>query len=279
MDVSADINLFPIVALPVDDQARELGPVEGAVGDLEMIAIDRLRVDGTYQRNFSQGSVRNVRRIAKAFSWSKFLPVIVVKIEKGELYAIVDGQHRTTAAAMLKVHSVPCYVLQCSHEEAAGAFAAINGNVTPMAPVDLWFARIAARDPAALRVKRCLDAASVTVTRKKDGHAVGETRSINVLIRAVERYGEALLTTILQCITETGDGNPGLINGAIVNGIGMALRTKPELLADPSGLFDLFDHISLADLLESARLESVRTGNPVQFILTRELNGHLRGVK
>jgi hypothetical protein len=268
--------IYPILPLPIADPSKELGAVSGAVGELKMIPIELLRVDGTYQRNFSQGSVRNVRKIAKTFSWAKFLPVIVVKSEDGETYAVVDGQHRTTAAITLGIKVVPCYVLSCTVAEAAGAFAAINGNVTPMSPVDLWFARLASGEAEATALQRCLDAAEVKVTRKKDGHTVGETRSINVLARASDKYGEALLVTILQCITQTGDGNPGLINGAVIHGIGSAIRAKPDLLANPSELFDLMDDIDLGDLLQQARVEQARTGNLLQGIMTREINRKIR---
>jgi hypothetical protein len=105
---------------------------------------------------------------------------------------------------------------------------------------------------------------------------VGETRSITVLERALEFYGGAILTTILQCIVETGDGNPGMIFGAMVNGIGRAIRTKPEMLADPARIFAAFDDMALADILYDARIESAKSGNPVQFIITRVINAALK---
>jgi len=260
-------DLLPIIPLP--DTITE-ARISGVIGELDVVPISRLRVDMTFQRNITAGSVRNIRAICKQFDWAKFLPVIVVR--DGGFFSIVDGQHRATAAATLGIHSVPVYILSCTAAEAAAAFAAINGNVTPVEPVDLWFAELAAMDSSAVALQRCLEAADVKVTRRKDGHAVGETRSINVLRRAFDFYGSALLTTILQCITQTGDGNPGMINGAVVNGIGRAIRTKPELLADPAALLDVFDGIMLSEMLEKARLEFARTGNAVQFILTREIN-------
>ena len=256
--------IYPLA--DIDQPQRPLG----AIGELMTLPIERLQVDDTYQRAVSQNSVRNVRKIAKSFDWSKFTPVIVVR--DGDMYSIVDGQHRTTAAASIGVTHVPCYVLSCSYQEAAAAFAAINGNVTPVTPIDIWFSSIAAQDPKAILVKRVLDAANVTITRRKDGFRVGETRSINVILRAYDFYGDAVLTTILQCITETGDGNPGLIVGAVIHGIGRAIRSKPEMLADPARLLDIFDEINLTDLMEACRIENARTNNPVQFVMTRKVN-------
>lgn len=264
-------TLFPIVAL---GEKPEDASVSGQIGRFEVIPIGKLFVDSTYQRAVSIGSIRNVKRICEKFDWSKFLPVIVT--QDGDSYSIVDGQHRTTAAATIGITEVPCYVLSCSPSEAAAAFAAINGNVTPVRPIDLWFADLAAKEPSAVALQNVLDAASVKVTRKKEGFVVGETGSINVLRRALDFYGGALLTTILQCIVETGDGNPGMIYGAVVNGIGRAIRTKPELLSNPSYLFDVFDGLSLSTMVYDAGIENARTGNPIQFILTRQINAALK---
>lgn len=263
-------NLFPIVALGDIDNTR----ISGQIGRLEIIPISKLMVDMVYQRAVSQGSVKNIRRICADFDWAKFLPVIVT--QDGDTFSIVDGQHRTTAAASIGVEAVPCYILSCTASEAAAAFAAINGNVTPVQPIDLWFAELAAKKPAAVALQRVLDASGVKVTRKKEGLAAGETRSITVLQRGLEFYGSAILTTILQCIVETGDGNPGMIFGAMVNGIGRAIRTKPEILAEPGKLFDIFDDLSLSLMLYDARVESARSGNPIQFIITRQINAAIK---
>lgn len=264
-------TLFPIVALGGE---IEKGVVAGRIGRLETVAIARLQIDTTYQRAVSAGSVRNIRRICAKFDWAKFLPVIVTE-EDGK-FSIVDGQHRTIAAATLGVEAVPCYILSCSASEAAAAFAAINGNVTPMQPIDLWFAELAAKEPGAVALQRVLDAADVKITRKKEGFAVGETRSVGVLRHALEFYGGAILTTILQCIVETGNGNPGMLYGAVVNGIGRAIRTKPDLLANPSRLFEIFDDLSMSSLIYEAGIERARTGQPDQFIITRVINAAIR---
>lgn len=269
--MSAAETLFPILAL---GDAPETPVVSGLIGRFEVVPISKLVIDSTYQRAVSVGSVRNIRRICAKFDWAKFLPVIVAK--DGDTYSIVDGQHRTTAAATIGLTEVPCYILSCSISEAAAAFAAINGNVTPVRPIDLWFAELAAREPGAVALQAVLDAASVRITRKKEGFLVGETGSINVLRRALDFYGSALLTTILQCIVETGDGNPGMIYGAVVNGIGRAIRTKPDLLANPSRLFDVFDGLSLSTMVYDAGIEHARTGNPIQFIVTRQINAALK---
>jgi hypothetical protein len=215
-----------------------------------------------------------IRSIARDFDWTKFLPVIVVA--DGEHFMIVDGQHRTTAAASIGICEVPCYELNCTPAQAAGAFVAINSNVTPVRPVDIWFAQLFAQDPDALALDAVLRRALVTVSRKKDDFDVGETASINVLKRAHKTYGADLLGLILQCITQTGEGNRGLIVGAVVHGIGRAIKSKADLLADPMTLFEIFDDIPLGEILHGAKVEAAERGHSVQTIISREINARLR---
>ncbi|NTG00072.1 ParB N-terminal domain-containing protein [Agrobacterium rhizogenes] len=264
-------TLFPIVQLGSEIKAGHIG---GHIGRFEIIPISSLFVDSVYQRAISQGSVKNIKRICEGFDWAKFLPVIVT--QDGDTFSIVDGQHRTTAASTIGITEVPCYVLSCTASEAAAAFAAINGNVTPVQPIDLWFAELAAKKPEAVALQRVLDASNVKITRKKEGFTAGETRSITVLQRALDFYGSAILTTILQCIVETSDGNPGMLFGAMINGIGRAIRTKPEVLSNPARLFDAFDEINLSEMLYAAKIESAHSGNPVQFIITRHINALIK---
>lgn len=263
--------MLPVLPLA---ESVKCGPIRGAVGDFRMVRIADLWIDDTYQRAMTAASVRNVRRICAAFDWAKFLPVVVV--ESGGGLAVIDGQHRATAAATLGIDRVPAYVLHCSRAEAAGAFAAINGAVTPVSAVDVWFAELAAGAPEALALDRTFQAADVRIVRAKAGIAVGETASIGVLRRAADRYGLDTLCTVLQCITQTGNGNPGTIVGAVVNGIARALMTKPDLLAEPSRAFDIFDTVDLMDVLERARLEFATTRQPAQHIVTRQINDAIR---
>lgn len=74
---------------------------------LNWLEIDKLVVDSTYQREIGRRGAANVYQIAENFDWSKFAPVIVAPIEGGK-FAIVDGQHRTTAAMLRGQQEVPC---------------------------------------------------------------------------------------------------------------------------------------------------------------------------
>lgn len=268
------MRILPIPRLDVSDQLQS---VAGTPGRLAQVAIDRLRIDLSYQRSMTSNSARMAIRIAAKFDWRRFVPAIGVENEDGTI-SLVDGQHRTAAAKARGIKEVPVYILQCTLSEAAGAFAAINGMVTPMSQQDIYRAQLAAGDEEATTLQAVLDVAGVTITSQRS-FGKGETRSVNPLRRALRVYGRDLLILALQCITETGDGNNGLITGATVNGIAKALLTKPELLAEPTRLLDAMDSFSLKDAVRDAEIEFAQTRNPPQFIITRMVNAHLRGLK
>jgi hypothetical protein len=123
---------------------RPLGdPNPGPAPMLNWIPTDRLVVDDAYQREIGKRGRFNVQHIIDNFEWSKFAPVIVAPVEGG-LYAVVDGQHRTTAAMVLGFSEVPCQVVQADRAKQAAAYAAVNGNITKTTPQQLFHARLAA---------------------------------------------------------------------------------------------------------------------------------------
>jgi hypothetical protein len=95
------------------------------------LKIADLVVDPAYQRPIIGKGRQNVDRIARTFSWSCFAPVVVSPVEGGK-FAIIDGQHRTTSAALVGFESVPCQIVIAAREEQAAAFKAINGTTTPI---------------------------------------------------------------------------------------------------------------------------------------------------
>ena len=140
--------LRPIDPKPYAMDERLLQQPVGPAPVLQWLPIDQLGIDPAYQRDILRRGHDNIGRIARRFDWRKFGTVIVAPIAGGR-YAIVDGQHRTTAAAVRGIESVPCQIIMADPGEQAAAFAAINGAVTGMTPLQLHAARVAAGDPDA----------------------------------------------------------------------------------------------------------------------------------
>src|SRR5450631_3199488 len=123
----------------------------GAAPMLQWLKITDLVIDPAYQRPIVGKGRQNVDRIARAFSWSCFAPVVVSPVEGGK-FAIIDGQHRTTSAAILGFDSVPCQVVIAAREEQAAAFKAINGTTTPISQMALHAAAVIASEPGAIQI-------------------------------------------------------------------------------------------------------------------------------
>lgn len=216
---------------------------------LEWIDVNRLVVDDTYQREIGRRGALNVHQIAEFFDWSKFAPVIVAPVEGG-MFAIVDGQHRTTAAMLRGQEKVPCQVVQADRAQQAAAYAAVNGNITKTNAQQLYHARLAARDCDALALAEVCSAAGVEILRKNQVGSdlkVGQTRAVTALARCLNIYGRETLITALQCITQTADGNPGLVKATVIEALCEVLHGVPEWREAGSVLLTTMDKFKFTD--------------------------------
>lgn len=201
---------------------------------MEWLAIAALRIDDTYQRDITARSEDNIRRIAHGFSWAKFSPLIVM--QQGDIYAVIDGQHRATAALSLGYEKVPCAIVDARSEDAAAIFAAINGDVTAMTPLALFKAARAAGVGWALAVDRACRAAGVTpliypVPASKQKPLM--TMSVATMKTVVERHGEKVLAAALLCLSRANGAElPGFLTSAVIKNCASLFLTRPSWLAE-----------------------------------------------
>ncbi|MDP1628837.1 hypothetical protein [Parvibaculum sp.] len=80
----------------------------------------------------------------------------------GGRFAIIDGQHRATAALLHPaIREVPCWIVTADDAAQARAFVGINSAVTQMSPIQLYHAGVAAGTPDAAGAEKCAEAAGV----------------------------------------------------------------------------------------------------------------------
>jgi ribonuclease HII len=217
---------------------------------LEWIETGKLVVDGTYQREIGRRGTANVNQIAENFDWSKFAPVIVAPVEGG-LFAIVDGQHRTTAAMLRGQEKVPCQVVQADRAKQAAAYAAVNGNITKTTAQQIYYANLAANDSNALALAEVCLVAEVEILRKGIGRSEikkGQTYAVIALNKCLAKYGRDTLITALQCITQTADGNAGFVRSTIVEALCEVLNEAPEWRDAGEQLLRTMDKFKFADM-------------------------------
>ncbi len=260
---------------------RALSDIDGAEKPrLFWIAIASLRVDSRYQRKIiGRASEKSVLTIASEFSWSKFAPVVVAECEDEEgIYAVIDGQHRTTAAALRGIRDVPCLILKAGLADQANAFAAINGTVTAISTMQLYAARVAAGDPASVALRDVCAEAGVTVCRYQVPASmmkVGETLAAAKLAQQLARYGHDTLVAALRCITRTGDGNVGMVRAPVVEALCAVLDGEPDWASDVDALIAAMQSFDFHQAYSDARLKASQERVGVQVPLVEIISAHI----
>jgi hypothetical protein len=251
-------------------------PSFGAVPDLRWIDVSLLSVDPAYQREIRADGARNVRRIAEGFEWVKFSPVIVSPVPGGR-FAVIDGQHRATAAALLGITSVPCQVVVADQDTQARAFVAINAGTTRVLKLQIFAARVAAGEPEAVAITAAARAGVKLLrsAKAKQYQRPGETMAVGAVETIFRAGGRELLIVTLRAIrAATGDAG-GAIDAAYIRAVGVVLHDHPEW-AKSTRLIDAMEEIDLEDALIEARATALRKrGVTPQDLLQARIIEHL----
>jgi hypothetical protein len=241
----------------------------GAEPVLEWLRIIDLVVDPTYQRPIGGHGRNEVNRIARSFSWFCFAPVVVSQFENGR-YAIIDGQRRTTAAALVGFEKVPCQIVAATQREQAVACKALNGASVPASRMAQHAAALAASDECAIELANICARAEVNLLRYPvpvDRQSPGQTMAIGALEQCRERYGEDTLITALQCVTQTTNNLPGALSARKIKALCAALDSDNERRDSGLALLEAFDVIDLVELENAALADAVvKKINPVKAL-------------
>lgn len=229
---------------------------------LAWIPIINLRIDPDYQREIARDGARNIGKIAKNFDWDLFGSVVVSSLGGSE-FAIVDGQHRTIAAALRGIEEVPCLIIYADPAKQARAFSAINGSVTA-----IFHAEVMAGDEKAIELRDACAAADVTVCKypvPANMMEMGQTLAIGTLRAALKTYGATHLTTALRCITRTGFANIGQVKAPIIRALCHVLDAEPSWktpearLLKVMGKFDYGTELAEAEVAAKKHKRQVAT--------------------
>lgn len=222
---------------------------------LQWLKINDLVVDDGYQRSLQRSNWKAIRRIAEQFKWSRFSPVFVAPIEGGR-YAIIDGQHRTHAAALCGFDQVPCQVVQMSREEQAASFAAVNGLVTKVTLWNVFKAALVAGEPWALEsAKACEDAGCrlMTSAGSTDSKKPGEIYAIS-LVRVPVMAGQgASITMALSGVRRSEFGQEAeAYSNEILKPLFAAVCDRPWLARSGTDLVKFIDAFDIYASLDRA---------------------------
>ncbi|WP_398479265.1 hypothetical protein [Tardiphaga sp.] len=162
-----------------------------------------LWVDGSYQRESSERSLKLVRKIISEFDWAKFKPPVGVLVNDG--VELLDGQHSAIAAASHpEIKMIPVMLLDVEKlEERASAFIAHNVTRISVTKTQLHTAAIAAGEEEALAVQRVCAEAGVTILRVQPGsgrYPPATTMSVTAIAALIKARGEITAVKVLSCL-------------------------------------------------------------------------------
>lgn len=267
-------RLVPLVSLTQVEPPADIGRKP----DLKWLPLSALVVDERYQRAIGRQGRPNVFAILAHFDWNKFSPLVVTQVGAG-VYAIIDGQHHATAALMHpQVDEVPCYVVDVTPDEAAACFAAINGQVTSITNGQIWKAKLMAGDTNAKSLHAVLMAAGVSIMPYKlpnMDYRVGETLAVRTLELMMQKFGADVLTTALQAITQTGNGNAGCITAPAVKAMCEIVKSIDVFVRRPTMLFALMDEVDFPKVLAETAVTAKRDKSNHASVLQRLLADYL----
>lgn len=223
------------IAFSKIDRPDLLDPGPAAI--LQWLDIDLLVVDDSYQRELKAQNWKAIRKIASGFRWSMFSPVFVAPVEGG-LYAIIDGQHRTHAAAICGFSQVPCQIVHMNHAEQAAAFAAVNGTVTQVTAHQVLKAALAAKEPWAVNAAEIASAGGgrlMPYNRSSIAKNPGEIYGIKGFLDVIEQRPRAAIIDALKTLM-AADGyrdNRDIWENWCLTPMLLALTERPAAMQKP----------------------------------------------
>jgi hypothetical protein len=183
------------------------------------LPIGKLGVDAKYQRDTSSRRSQNlIEKIAAGFRWERFGAVLTVC--QGDVWHVIDGQHRVEAARRIGVDSVPAIVLpHATVAEAAADFVAINRDRVAVTPLHIHHAQLAAGDPEAQTIERVCKASDVEICRypvPSNKMKPGQTLAVQSIARLVKLGGEEWAVRVMKRVRREGGAAPGAVNAVAI---------------------------------------------------------------
>lgn len=252
-----------IVVNPAD-RPSQIDP--GPAAMLQWLRIDDLAIDDDYQRELRRANWTAIRKIAGSFKWSRFSPVFVAPIEGGK-YAIIDGQHRTHAAAMCGFAEVPCQIVPMTTSEQAASFAAVNGLVTKVTPGQIYKAALAAEEQWAIDCRDVCTAADCRLmfsSASSDQKKAGQIFGLGMVKAYVHAGKGEIVTFALSALRRSeGGAEPSIWSNEILKPLLSAVVDRPGLMerqADLASFLDDFDIYAAIDGAEETAKKKRRLG-------------------
>jgi hypothetical protein len=99
--------------------------------------------------------------------------------------------------------------------------------------------------------------------------------AVSSLRAVITTYGNEMTIPALQCVTETGDGNPDMVKGVLIRAPAEVLSQRPIWRESGDALFRAVDDIDDQERIDLAHQEARVGVSPPLSALTRRLRAWL----
>jgi len=214
--------------------------------DLEWVPISAILIDDRYQRPLGPKNRTAIRRIAEIFDWAEFTPCLVAPLGGGQ-YALIDGQHRTHAAALAGQDAVPCLIVPMDFARQARAFAAVNGRVTAISVFHIYRAALASGEPWALEARKVVEHAGgrlMTGNASSSAKKPGEIYCIGLIRKLVEAgHASDLRRGVFAVMESALSGNRDMWSSLFLDPWLAVVIARPDV--SPGDLIRALDSLDL----------------------------------
>jgi len=187
------------------------------------VAIDRLKIDHTYQRVVD---MQRVRKYVAIFD-ERMIGALVCSVREDGIY-VIDGQHRLEVLRILGAQTVRCELRTgLTLTDEARLFYELDTRRVSLRSDDAFRALITANDPIATSIVDAVERAGLKVSYA--GGVIGGVRAFKTLLALTNQYG---IGRIQDCLTVLHNAWPESTNPApasILEGLAHFLGKYPEV--------------------------------------------------
>ena len=152
---------------------------------------------------------------AKYFNM-KYIGTITVS-HRDDIYYIVDGQHRTQAAKVKGVKSLPCLIHEgLTYQEEAEMFVKLNKERRALLIIDLFKGECEAGDKDALELKEAVESSGYSIGK---GPGIMKIQAIRTLQKIFSTDGEEMINEVLTILRDAWGGIKSANNRLILIGL------------------------------------------------------------
>lgn len=189
--------------------------VNGQSPEIQIVRLDTLRMDYSYQRD-PKLSMTKVRRMIA--DWSPLAAnTLIVNIRANGVPYCVDGGHRVIAMELLDIAQWACWVFHdLTVKEEADIWNKVNGNRTTPRPFQLYRSLLTAQNPLALQVQQVLDQVGIRVVKSSD--SPNTLAAISSVMQIADRLGPNHLTATLNFLRLSWPNDPETTGSGLLMG-------------------------------------------------------------